>query len=282
MEALVDILSTWLRYSSLTLPLPRRRLDGCACYSPLAHFHIHHSGSSIRELHPFSTITHLASEKVASPKSEESIMIQFLFRKSKAAPSARPQQTGKRREKRPSSQWTNKLAALVDEESINMSPLSEQLENPYAQKDPLASIQDLSLRLEGPYFTPVYPANYNTVICLVAGTGISGAISIAAAFRQQQRLQSGKTDVTIPVELPRVSDMAEPDPSISSSSARPASADDGWKRCVVVWSVRRSDYIHLPFFHGTLPPSLCFPPARGKDSKIHQRTRLRDWKCFPI
>ena len=43
----------------LSCPLPRTRLEGCACSSPVARFYIYHN-SAARELTPFTTKTHLA------------------------------------------------------------------------------------------------------------------------------------------------------------------------------------------------------------------------------
>lgn len=262
-------------FASLTIPLPRRRLDGCACYSPLAHFHVHHTRSSIREIHvglfgallnlfggceaccrsllhkahmfrltphwrcwlwnfkqPFTTITHLASKKLAAPSStpvklvasssanESTTPVQFLFRKSEAARSAQEAEDG-RRQVKSSKQWTNKLASLAENPSANMqSPPhgSMDLESQSERQRP--TTYHVSLRLEGPYFTPADPAKHSVVVCLVAGTGVSGAIAIAAAFSAQS---------------------CSPDPHLNAT----------WQRCVVVWSVRDCDYIELPFFQDT-------------------------------
>lgn len=92
------------------------------------------------------------------------------------------------------------------------------------------------LRLEGPYFTPANPETYKTVICLVAGTGLSGAIAIAAAFHDQ-RSRSRSTQKT------------------AAPSARPActvatESRGNWGRCVVIWTVREKDYVDMPFFKG--------------------------------
>jgi NAD(P)H-flavin reductase len=75
------------------------------------------------------------------------------------------------------------------------------------------------MRLEGPYFTPANPERYETVICLVAGTGVSGALAIAAAF------QAGRADAL-------------------------------WSRCVLIWTVRESDFVDLPFITGKKPCSI--------------------------
>ena len=213
---------------SLELPLPRKRLSGCACHSPLAHFYIHHSESSVLEIHPFTTITHLASKKPLIQSGEESISIQFLFRKSVLhSPSHHSSQPPLNK----STQWTNKLASLADEEKAEA----------YA-----AISAETSLRLEGPYFTPANPETYKTVICLVAGTGLSGAIAIAAAFQAQQRSESQPTTkATAPV-------VDVPCTAMASTSRR-------WKRCIVLWAVRERDYVEIPFFEGKLRSSWPTP-----------------------
>ena len=244
-STLVDVGKGWF---CLTVPLPRNRLSGCACHSPLAHFHIHHAKSSIRELHPFTTITHLASEKIFSSDSNKNIMIQFLFRESKPSHSSTcvSESTPERRPKR---EWTSKLADMVDEATTDFSPPSGKMEESDVQRERLSARYQINLRLEGPYFTPANPAIYDNVICLVAGTGVSGAIAIAAAFRSRPTTEAlePKTTMLGQEHIDRAS--LERNLSILSSS-EPSGAARVWKRCVVVWSVREADYIDLPFWHG--------------------------------
>ena len=236
----------------LTVPLPRNRLKGCACHSPLAHFHIHHTESSIREIHPFTTITHLAAQKLSSSDSDQNIEIQFLFRKSKASPSV-ASMAEKSPERRTKGEWTNKLASLVDEAAIDLSPPSETLEPSETweevdlQTRRHSSQHPISLRLEGPYFTPANPASYETVICLVAGTGVSGAIAIAAAFRQQPMIEALEPETTMFGHEKIHGAPLERNFTISSYLA-PGGAPGIWKRCVVLWSVRETEYIDLPFW----------------------------------
>lgn len=131
------------------------------------------------------------------------------------------------REEKTSKQWTNKLASLADADSSDGS-MPEKVDDP--EQYPGAHVSTLantSLRLEGPYFTPANPALYDTVICLVAGTGVSGAIAIAAAFTAQ---------------------------SSSLQQTSPIAAT--WKRCVIIWSIRESDHVELPFFQES--PGLDF------------------------
>ncbi len=225
------------------MPLPRRRLDGCSCSSPLAHFYIHHSDSSIRELHPFTTITHLASQNTITDSSHDDIDIQFLFRKQVvAAPTVA--QEAKRgfapamfgmvrrlRRRRPQSQWTNKLASIAVENGSA----------PYAKGIPV------SLRLEGPYFTPADPARYRTVVCLVAGTGVSGALAIAGMFKELERKAASViiNDRNLgkhPHGEGKVDDLVDRE----ISQVQPPLHRRVWTRCIVLWSVREDCFITLP------------------------------------
>lgn len=210
----------------------------------MAHFHIHHTESSIREIHPFTTITYLASEKLALPShtsekllawNDQTILIQFLFRKSESS-SFSTTREGQLGQGKRSKQWTNKLASLVDEESVSAHPPSLKAadsENQHQRISP--PTYSTTLRLEGPYFTPANPASYETVICLVAGTGISGAIAIAAAFNANQTKYKETT----------------------------TSDEHAWKRCVVLWSVRELDFMDLPFFQKTTPGLEVRPHLTG-------------------
>ena len=247
---------------SVTMPLPRARLSGCSCRSPLAHFYIHHSDSSIRELHPFTTITHLASRNSTTPTSEDDFPIQFLFRK-RGKPSAVPT-SGKetrlnrclaiprlfrtKKQRIQSTQWTDRLAGLVDERqgqlkgpydnTMDLTPVTTSTPRSPSPRRPFPRI-DVSLRLEGPYFSPADPSRYNTVVCLVAGTGISGAIAIGSAFVEAQRSRSEK-------------DCCPPStcgPSTAPSTFR-------WQNLVIVWSVKAADAISLPFFDVARTPGL--------------------------
>lgn len=225
-----------LNWSSIDIPLPRSRLKGCSMRSPLAHFYIHHSNSSIRELHPFTTITHLASKNLATPGADDDFTIQFLFRKSMKSTSA-PIGNSKSRFPEPfsrlvrgkeqrirSTQWTQRLAGLVDQE-LNVIETGPKLAEASAQFPRV----DVTVRLEGPYFSPADPFRYDKVICLVAGTGISGAIAIGSAFTELHRSPSN-----IPlVENPPTK---TPNPFIPP-----------WQRCIILWSVKATDVIEIPF-----------------------------------
>lgn len=169
--------------NSISLPLPRKRLAGCACHSPLAHFYIHHAQSSIREIHPFTTITHLASKKPLLRSDDHSIPVQFLFKASVSNTTPLKKAT----------QWTNKLGSLVDEEVRSAQPDDKEgsvgtdiSEWPGVE----ARRADTELRLEGPYFTPANPEHFKTVVCFGAGTGLSGCLAIAAAFNARSTTRS--------------------------------------------------------------------------------------------
>lgn len=236
--------------------LPRHRIDGCACKSPVAHFYIRHSISSARELHPFTTITPLASQKEIISESRDDIPIQFLFRKRGNPESFQGSQV--RNHKRPAGlrffykstkqtfQWTDKLAGLADkyrplsrhgEHSSNNSqrictPLIERANKGLVRTDPSQGV-DISLRLEGPYFSEADPSLYGTVICFVAGTGVSGAIAIVRDFLERRKQQAAP--ITGSREL---------------GTEKEIKIVPVWERCVVFWSVKATDYTDLPFLKG--------------------------------
>lgn len=98
----------------LKVSIPRTRLAGRNRGSPLAHFHIHHSASSKFELHPFTTTTHLDSAPVVYPNGDEHVLVNFLFREMENKSATRPLQPSAKKRK----QWTTRLAALTDEETV--------------------------------------------------------------------------------------------------------------------------------------------------------------------
>lgn len=214
--------------------MPRARLTGCSCRSPLAHFYIHHASSSVRELHPFTTITHLASKNGITPTHEDDFPIQFLFRKSsKAAAQVEEFSTpltlwqrifrGKK-QRMQSTQWTGRLAGLADQYMPHHHASLSQTPNLESGHLPHTRGVDVALRLEGPYFSPADASRYDTVVCLVAGTGISGGIAIAAAFNASAQ---------------NATECGEKGDKVHLASR--------WRRCVIVWSVKETDDIELPF-----------------------------------
>ena len=156
-------------------------------------------------------------------------------------------------------QWTNKLASVVDEEQ---GQPKERDINTKANFDPSRPSVQTALRLEGPYFTFANPSAYRTVICLVAGTGLSGALAIAAAFvAQNDRMDNDKSTKTkIPASIgPEHLD----GPSCGTDEALRLAPR--WNRCVVVWSIRESQYVDMPFFHGksALKQAILVSPSKG-------------------
>ena len=159
---------------------------------------------------------------------------------------------------KPSFQWTDKLASLADrppsapediencalDRSDSTLPSSLSTAGTLHQNQSLSMV-DIGLRLEGPYFTPADPSRYNTVICFVAGTGVSGAIAISAAFIDMKRQQTAQPKGDTLSGSKELAVM----PALCSSSKYSASRT--WQRCVVFWSVRADDYVELPFFDGT-------------------------------
>ncbi|KAI9843903.1 MAG: hypothetical protein M1837_006057 [Sclerophora amabilis] len=269
----------------LSLLLPRKRLDGCACTSPLAHFYIHHSDSSMKELHPFTTITHLATQSAITPEQEHDLPIQFLFRKSGSATPTPEDPAEKgilatmlrliKKEPREKFQWTNKLAGLADQAksgsdstvgsgpgSVAHSDSSPSTRTPsmvpFGDEDPYPMV-DIPLRLEGPYFTPANPARYKTVICFVAGTGVSGAIAIAGAFTEMERERAARQQSCLETKSDGVVTGTPGD----SPSTRI------WEKCVIVWTVRAEDYVELPY--------LKVNPASALEVRVHLtgKDRLR-------
>lgn len=129
-------------------------------------------------------------------------------------------------------QWTDKLASLADQNTPSSGSGEDNNINQLADESQLpthpSQTVNVSLRLEGPYFTGANPSRYKTVICFVAGTGVSGAIAIALSFLEQKRQQMAAS------EDPR------DEPANTST----------WERCVVFWSVKAEDYIDLPYIKG--------------------------------
>ena len=135
-------------------------------------------------------------------------------------------------------EWTNKFAGLIDQQqTASDGTMDLSLRNASTTSTSNAtestihrpSKVDVDLRLEGPYFTPADPSRYQTVVCLVAGTGVSGAIAIAGAF----------------TELQRSRDMEKEDGCSLVPAAAPAVL---WQKCIIIWSVRADDWTELPFW----------------------------------
>jgi hypothetical protein len=104
---------------------------------------------------------------------------------------------------------------------------------------------ELSVRLEGPYFTAAKPSEYETIICLVAGTGVTGAIALASAFHAQKR--ASRTSL-VPSEYSAGEYGSEVAllPKTMTQDKHITFTKSRWSRCVLVWTVRDSEYVELP------------------------------------
>jgi hypothetical protein len=83
----------------------------------------------------------------------------------------------------------------------------------------------------------------------VAGTGVSGAMAIASAFKEVER----QTTTALQSMTSEVEDFGEG--STRNSFAVPEHTRV-WERCIVVWSVREDDYVNLPIFEASPSSSL--------------------------
>lgn len=300
----------------LSTPLPRTRLEGCACSSPVARFYIYHTDSAVRELHPFTTITHLALQDAITDPTENSITIEFLFRRHGGATpfvsvtSTREGLSGKwlrwaHRYRKPSStdrDIHSRIGSMADraewrvrqQDSFALFDLeppfdpreSEALSAP-ASREGSADVEALaptrrknkaellmdnasvpiSLRLEGPFFTPANPSHYHTVVCLVEGAGISGALAIVSAFQQLERFERGML-------VPPGSnyDMSAVSAGISEEGIGRKKVARKWKRCLIVWVVREEDFIQLP--------GLTVPEGSMMEVRIHFIGQGRKQCCY--
>ena len=205
-------------------------------------------------------------------------MIQFLFRKRgdpDTIPPHDPPSTSSRlvsrlfrgkKQRIQSTQWTQRLAGRVDRQ-LRHSPNSDP--NPEAESFAAASQKfphiAVSLRLEGPYFSPADPSRYEKVICFVAGTGITGALAIATAFTERHRAAPG----LLAVEKQQ---LIEPPPAGSRSLP--------WRRCIVVWSVRASEEVPLlPFIDASATDGLelrTYPTGPGGGERVDLRGSLAE------
>jgi hypothetical protein len=166
-----------------------------------------------------------------------------------------------RRPRRQNSQsrWADRLAGLTGDHDARAQTPTAVMEHINKKTSPLRHEKDflVSLRLEGPYFTPADPSRYQTVVCLVAGTGISGALAISGAFKKLERQLALTTDND--AKLPRLRWSTGGQRGISlhnsrKSSIRLVARDRIWTRCIVLWSVREDTYIDLPIFKSTVHP----------------------------
>ena len=118
-----------------------------------------------------------------------------------------------------STQWTTRLAGLIDGEVDDVK--GEALENSQLELEARTEgMIDIDLRAEGPYFSHADPYRYNTVVCMIGGTGISGALAIGLAFKH---LSHGN--------------------DILDEANR--SRRSGWQRCILLWSLKVNEEIDL-------------------------------------
>ncbi|KAL8715359.1 MAG: hypothetical protein Q9220_000692 [cf. Caloplaca sp. 1 TL-2023] len=212
-----------------------------------------------REVHPFTTITHLATQDAITKPENDELMVQFLFRKIRASSYAPEDGTPSRKPLRLFSKFTGGFSRGAEWTEKLAGPLDRRLEEQrhvYAEnrKEDLQTSWDLDLRLEGPYFSPADPSRYHTVICLVAGTGISGALAIAGAF--------------IALQKPH-----EPE------AHRSPHVGPVWRKCIIVWSIRDSDYVELPMLgrHPALEMKVCLTgPGRPRQDMKKIVSEIRE------
>ena len=129
-------------------------------------------------------------------------------------------------------QWTAKLADLADQGLSSDFPRSGAQSGNVGKEQAGTICGDsisVSLRLEGPYFYPADPYRYDTVVCMVAGTGVSGAFAIASAFIHSVAAAGQATSASDKAEYP--------------SGDRQLRR---WRRCIIIWSVRESEDIDVP------------------------------------
>lgn len=117
----------------------------------------------------------------------------------------------------------------------------------------------ISIRLEGPFFTAVNPTHYRTVVCIVGGAGINGAIAIASAYQQldnieaQERMNRPQRSKS-PTGLQKL--FAEPDDCDTGLCSLPNLQNRIWRRCVIIWVVNEEDYIEPPGLYDSRDPGV--------------------------
>lgn len=169
-------------------------------------------------------------------------------------------------------QWTSRLASLADEEHGTGTPAVVDSKARFDSSDQSSARSlslysfdeseqhaDLRLRLEGPYFTAANPMRYKTVVCLVAGTGVTGAMAIAAAFRAHEDCE--KCSQSSNKEGIRRTD---------TDSKPRLECRERWRRCIIVWSIRESEYVDFAMINnGKITPTTLatWQPAHVKSKQ---------------
>jgi hypothetical protein len=156
----------------------------------------------------------------------------------------------KLRQRKSSAQWTDRLAEF-SKEAKHDHDTSVGLDG--NANTSLARGEPVSLRLEGPYFTPADPSRYRTVVCFVAGTGVSGALAISGAFKELERQSACARKPGSKYRRPKCTVGGDFEMTTANSKAGSVVSfrrEPMWIRCIVVWIVREDTYIDLPGFTG--------------------------------
>lgn len=191
----------WFRLTVSTADLPRSTLSQLAVTEnlPLKHFYLNVPAISNWQNHPFTTASDLAGLDPDTPSD-----IVWLFRVSSLG----------KKEKKQVREWTVKLAALLGSSASSRDLAPTTAENatdeerdlaitinssPSAATTPSLQTLPIKLRLEGPYTTPHSPFPTHThILAIVGGTGITGALSLAARFTALASPPSSKTPHSTP------------------------------------------------------------------------------------
>jgi hypothetical protein len=233
----------------------------------------------------------LASQNAITDAREEDIEIQFLFRKrgmasttaSTGVDGGKEREDEVKREFAPTVfsllrslkkakltiQWTDRLAHLSDEvalgdgkgKSIDTATVDSEESN-FTNMTGSKGVP-VSLRLEGPYFTPADTSRFTTVVCLVAGTGISGALAIAGAFKEIEKqaiatVNSNDNSKRVQMGCGENGKKCSRDEKQVNCAAIHLGRKPTWTRCVIIWSIREADFIDLELLRGAFSPPPFF------------------------
>ncbi|KAF2222765.1 ferric reductase like transmembrane component-domain-containing protein [Elsinoe ampelina] len=154
----------WYR---ITLPIEslskttRKALTSADRY-PLTSWYLNAPATSKWQIHPFTP-----ARQRHSTSAEEIKAVVFLWR----VPSM------SRKEKKQAKEWTTRLTTLIPEAVESGPEAGISIQNEQRRS------VGIVLRLEGPYPLAHRPfERYNHVVCVVGGTGITGALSLAEHF----------------------------------------------------------------------------------------------------
>ncbi|PSK37292.1 hypothetical protein B9Z65_2034 [Elsinoe australis] len=136
---------------------------------PLQSWYLNVPAVSKWQIHPFTPARQHAGTELRTASSHERIV--FLWRVPNMS----------RQEKKQAKEWTTRLTALIPEqvEAMETNEISAARTSPTTQ---------IRLRLEGPYPLSHRPFEaYSHVLCVVGGTGITGALTLAEMFIERCR-----------------------------------------------------------------------------------------------